>query len=253
MEFPRLVFIDRNDHFISILRDGFANISSGNLFNVDFMIADIQNVNLPDSVYVSPANSFGFMDGGIDMVYSRKMFPKVETNIKRMIARIGLDFEGRDYIPIGCTLAVPTEYKMNQYMICAPTMLIPQNVSETKNAYYAMYAILRLIHKLVSTAKLKIKNVYIPGLGTGIGGMSATDFSNQVITAINDFTNDIASNYNGATKDISSSIGIDSHLEQYIFIRENYYDDIMMKQSNYLMEHRRIQAALQLATRLSMS
>ena len=133
-------------------------------------------MNEPDAIYVSPANSFGFMDGGIDLVYSRMMFPKVETNIKRMIGRIGLDFEGRDYLPIGCTLAVPTEFRANQYMICAPTMLLPQNVSETQNAYYAMYAILRLVHKLIINAKLKIKKLYIPGLGTGIGGIEPDNF-----------------------------------------------------------------------------
>jgi O-acetyl-ADP-ribose deacetylase (regulator of RNase III) len=232
------------------LKNASKNISSNNPFNLDFMISDIQNVNEPDCIYVSPANSFGFMDGGIDMVYSRKMFPKVETNIKRMIAKIGLDFDGRDYLPIGCTLAVPTEYKPNQYMICAPTMMVPQNVGDTKNAYYAMYAILRLVHKLVSSAKLKIKKVYIPGLGTGIGGMSAVDFSNQVISAINDFALDMSNNFSGSPKDISNSIPFDMNLQSYIFIRKNYYNDIMMKQSNYLMEHRRMQAALELVARI---
>ena len=250
MEFPKLVFIDRQDNFISILKDASTNISSENPFNIDFMIADIQHVNEQDCIYVSPANSFGFMDGGIDLVYSCKMFPKVETNIKRMISRIGLDFEGRDYLPIGCTLAVPTEFKPNQYMICAPTMLMPQNVKYTKNAYYAMYAILRLVHKLVSSAKLNIKKVYIPGLGTGIGGMSANDFSNQVIAAINDFLRDMSNNYSESPNDISSSMAIDIHLQPYIFIRENYYDDIIMKQSNYLIEHRRMQAALEVVAGL---
>jgi len=40
-------------------------------------------------VYVSPANSLGFMDGGIDKVLSQVMFSGVETQLKELINKYG--------------------------------------------------------------------------------------------------------------------------------------------------------------------
>ena len=243
---PTIVFIDRHDNYISKLQSQLAVIDAP--FNMEFLIESIQNVNEPDAIYVSPANSFGYMDGGIDYVYSRMMFPKVENNIKRMIGSLGLDFDGSYYLPIGCTLAVQTEFLANQYMICAPTMLIPENVSDTQNAYYVMYAILRLILKLTRVANLKIKKIFIPGLGTGIGGIAPESYCLQILAAIQDFIRDYTNGMGVA--DITSSI-VAAHpaMHPYIFIRDKYYEDIMLKQPNYLMEHRKMMAAIELASR----
>lgn len=90
--------------------------------------------------YVSPANSLCFMDGGIDYPLSRIIFPDIETEVKRIVRENGfVNLLGRSYLPIGSSIIID---KNNKALVISPTMLLPQNVSETKNAYYATMAVL---------------------------------------------------------------------------------------------------------------
>jgi O-acetyl-ADP-ribose deacetylase (regulator of RNase III) len=51
---------------------------------------NVGDLTIYNSAFVSPANSIGFMDGGIDYVYSRDMFVGVEKAVKGKIREIGL-------------------------------------------------------------------------------------------------------------------------------------------------------------------
>lgn len=51
---------------------------------------DIRDVALCSGMaLVSPANSLGFMDGGIDYVLSRQILPGIERKVKHAISRVG--------------------------------------------------------------------------------------------------------------------------------------------------------------------
>jgi hypothetical protein len=90
--------------------------------------------------YVSPANSLCFMDGGIDYALSRIIFPNIEVEIKNIVKQIGIkSIVGKSYLPIGSSIILD---KGNKSLVISPTMLLPQNVSNTKNAYYATIAVL---------------------------------------------------------------------------------------------------------------
>ena len=90
--------------------------------------------------YVSPANSLCFMDGGIDYALSRIIFPNIEIEIKKIVKQLGItSIVGKPYLPIGSSIIVN---KGKKSLIISPTMLLPQNVSNTKNAYYATMAVL---------------------------------------------------------------------------------------------------------------
>jgi O-acetyl-ADP-ribose deacetylase (regulator of RNase III) len=85
--------------------------------------------------YISPANSLCFMDGGIDYALSRIIFPNVEVEIKNIVKQLGIkSIVGKSYLPIGSSIILD---KGNKSLVVSPTMLLPQNVSNTKNAYYA--------------------------------------------------------------------------------------------------------------------
>ena len=68
---------------------------------------------------VSPANSFGWMRGGIDALYSRA-FPEVEQNVRSGV----LAYHGGE-LPVGEALIVPTGEAAPEWMISAPTMREP--------------------------------------------------------------------------------------------------------------------------------
>lgn len=121
-------------------------------------------------VIISPANSFGFMNGGIDFSISKNLGWGIE---KKVQAKIREEFFGE--LLIGQSLIVETEHKDFPYLISAPTMRTPMTIHRSPNVYLAMKAILTLLlfGKFEDGVEIKerVKSVAIPGLGTGVGQM----------------------------------------------------------------------------------
>lgn len=112
---------------------------------------------------VSPANSFGFMDGGIDQVYSDYFGWGLMEHLQKRIAE---DFMGE--IPVGQaeTVVIPSRKDAGfGFLICAPTMRVPDIVAHTVNAYLAFRA------ALISARRNGIQSILCPGLGTAVGRM----------------------------------------------------------------------------------
>lgn len=123
--------------------------------------------------FVSPANSYGHMDGGLDLVYST-MDPLVQNKVYQVIKNLP-----NKHLPVGNAFIVA--YLEQHYLICCPTMAYAgQNVSQSRNAYLAMMAILQTTNKLNGT-------LFIPGLCTMVGKMSYEQSAQQVVDAIIDF------------------------------------------------------------------
>ena len=108
--------------------------------------------------YVSPANSLCFMDGGIDYALSRIIFPNIEPEeVKHIVKQLDrVSIVGKPYLPIGSSIIL--DDGDNRALVMSPTMLLPQNVSKTRNAYYATMAVLYnvLIHRKESLDNVDI-------------------------------------------------------------------------------------------------
>jgi O-acetyl-ADP-ribose deacetylase (regulator of RNase III) len=129
--------------------------------------------------YVSPANSFGFMDGGIDLAYSRVMFPGVEPRVKEAIRALGWTTKlRRPYLPIGRALVVPATGAAS--LVVAPTMLLPQAVPETRNAFHAMAGVLQCVWGLRGDDSAEL---VVPPLCCGYGRMRPADSAAQIVEA----------------------------------------------------------------------
>lgn len=109
---------------------------------------------------VSPANSFGIMDGGLDGKL-RDFFGKEIENLVR--DKIEKEYFGE--LPVGCAVTVKTGNKNFPILISAPTMRVPENIATTQNVYLSMRAI--LLQCLINN----IESVLIPGLGALSGQM----------------------------------------------------------------------------------
>ena len=137
----------------------------------------------PDVAFVSPANSLGFMDGGIDLVLSRVMFPGVEARVKAAIAERGTTtLLGRPYLPIGEAVVVPAAPDGTR-LVVAPTMWLPQDVRVTHNAYHATYAALRA----ASEAQPPVRRLVFPGMTTGCGMVNSVIAVSMMAAAHADF------------------------------------------------------------------
>lgn len=141
-------------------------ISTGNIFD------------LKADAIISPANSFGFMDGGIDLVYSKFFGWHVQ---ERLQAKLRAEYDGE--LPVGLAVLVETDHTDIPYLISAPTLRTPVSVANTVNAYLAFRASLRLIAKINSQQPGAIRSVLCPGLATGTGEMPVDICAKQMLTA----------------------------------------------------------------------
>lgn len=135
--------------------------------------------------YVSPANSLCFMDGGIDYALSRIVFPGIESKVKRAVRELNIQsIVGKYYLPIGSSILVDEED--GKSLIVSPTMLLPQNVSGTRNAYYATMAILYNI--LVNRGEnLEEVDILMTSLCCGYGKMDEEESIQQILEGIRDY------------------------------------------------------------------
>ncbi|GAB5527431.1 MAG: hypothetical protein Roseis2KO_53030 [Roseivirga sp.] len=143
-------------------------------FEEDVEIIEGDIFQLDCDAIVSPGNSFGFMDGGLDLAISKKMGWGIQTELRKRISELPMK-----ELLIGQAETVKAE-KSDQYVICAPTMRVPsgESIPESVNAYLATKAIL-----LECLQNENIRSVAIPGLCTGTGKMLPPVAANQMFMA----------------------------------------------------------------------
>jgi O-acetyl-ADP-ribose deacetylase (regulator of RNase III) len=146
---------------------------------------NIKEVPIEQSCFVSPGNSLGFMDGGIDLVLSREIMPGIEPKVKRRIEQLGIiSSMGRPYLPIGSAIVVP--HDLSTYLIATPTMFLPHDVRGTQNAYWSFYAALKMWRKLC-VQKNKKFNLVATSHCCGVGKMPGRESAQQMRRAYDDF------------------------------------------------------------------
>lgn len=165
----RLHVRDRNAALVDALRRELAGVA-----DVEVTCGDVFDVTA-DAV-VSPANSFGFMEGGIDLVYSRRFGWDLQERLKDLLRR---DHAGE--LPVGQAVIVETGAPDIPWLVSAPTMRVPADVSETVNAYLALRAALLAVQR--HGREPRIETVLSPGLCTAVGRMPPGRAARQMAAA----------------------------------------------------------------------
>lgn len=127
---------------------------------------------------LSPANSFGFMDGGIDLAYSHRFGWALQDALR---ARIESEHDGE--LPVGMALVLPTGSADFPFLVSAPTMRLPSVIDRTANVYLAFRAALLAIRRHNAMAATPIRSLTSPALGAGIGGMPFERVARQMRAA----------------------------------------------------------------------
>ncbi len=127
---------------------------------------------------VSPANSFGFMDGGIDLQISQNLGWDVEKRLQELIKT-----KHNGELLVGQAELVPTSNSKIAYVISAPTMRVPMTLEKSPNPFLATRAVLQLI-KDNEEARNNIKAVTFPGMGTGVGQVKPEICAYQMFMAV---------------------------------------------------------------------
>ena len=157
----------------------------GDLDNVYLHKGSILDVDC-DAV-VSPANSFGFMDGGIDLIYSYHFGWQVQERLQKIIKS-----KHHGELLVGSAEIVETDNIKIPYLISAPTMGVTQILKDSVNPYLAARSVFLLIkYGRFDSGILKgekiadaVQTVAFPGLGTGVGKIDFNTCAKQVRQAI---------------------------------------------------------------------
>jgi len=159
---------DTNNKIVNAWETLFCNYK-----NIKISCGDI--FDLEADAIISPANSFGFMDGGIDLAYSEYFGWDLEKKLQNVIQN---KYFGE--IPVGVATIIETGNEKIKYLISAPTMRLPEDVSNTLNAYLAFRASLIEVIKNNRNKSQKIKSILCPGLGTLTGNISPEKCAKQM-------------------------------------------------------------------------
>lgn len=150
----RVIIRDINKNFcVEALKVGFQHVE-----NVDITTKKA-------SCVVSPANSFGFMDGGVDAAYSRR-FHGIQEKVQDAIERQGGE------LVVGNAFALSTEDEEIPLLIVAPTMRVPSVITDILDIYLSTRAAMREWLFVVSNIEdLDKDGIAFPGMGTGCGNV----------------------------------------------------------------------------------
>ena len=153
--------------------------------------ADLPNVEVTQNYFewltdfdclVSPANSFGMMDGGMDAAITRYFGLALEQRVQERILE---DYLGEQ--PVGSSMIVETGNPKHPYLAHTPTMRVPMVIQGTDVPYMAMWSMLLAVRQHNRHSASPIKTIACPGLGTGIGRVPPHEAARQMALAYDHF------------------------------------------------------------------
>lgn len=172
----RVLFIDLDGAFTAAVR---AIDEKGTVATATTSVRTL--LGRPKTAFVSPANSLCFMDGGIDAHYMC-MWPGIDDVLRHRVRALGFESKlGRSYLPLASALAIDAGDGHGSWLVAAPTMWLPQDVSGTRNAYCACLAALHLAERL------PVEELVVPAMCCGYGKMSPGESAAQCMQALADF------------------------------------------------------------------
>lgn len=150
------------------------NVAFSGCENVNVTSDDIFSIKA-DAI-VSPANSFGFMDGGFDWLLTQRFGLGVQTRLQREIE----EYCSGELL-VGQAMLVLTDNEHIKSVIAAPTMRVPMILGpNTVNPYLAMRA------ALLCAKAHGVRSMSVTGLGTGVGQVPPALCASQMRRAYDD-------------------------------------------------------------------
>ena len=126
---------------------------------------------------VSAANSFGLMDGGVDLAIASFFGPGLQERVQ---AHILAHYTGEQ--PVGTSFIVETGHAQHPYVAHTPTMRVPMPIPATDHVYLATKALLETVAAF-NAPQERIRVVVCPGLGTATGRMPVEEAARQMALA----------------------------------------------------------------------
>jgi O-acetyl-ADP-ribose deacetylase (regulator of RNase III) len=131
---------------------------------------------------VSAANSFGLMDGGVDLAITNFFGHQTPDNAQKIVKE---KFDGEQ--PVGTSFIFETGNDKHPYVAHTPTMRVPTSIRNTDYVYLATKAMLRAVYDHNLTNERKINIVACPALGALTGQVDPDEVARQMELAYRNF------------------------------------------------------------------
>jgi O-acetyl-ADP-ribose deacetylase (regulator of RNase III) len=156
----KVVLVDINTKVVQEWRAAFADTPEVEIHKGSILAQHVD-------AWVSPTNSRGRMDGGVDAVIKRHLGAGIQLRVQRAIRD---QFGGS--LPVGSAVCVPSGATNPKFLISTPTMeQSVENVSETLNVALACAAAFQAIHMQNEKEPGSIESVALVGMGVATGGV----------------------------------------------------------------------------------
>ncbi|MET9886097.1 ADP-ribosyltransferase domain-containing protein [Streptomyces sp. NPDC006430] len=167
----RVVLTDVNERVVEAWRAAFADTPGIEIRRGSILDEDVD-------AWVTPTNSRGRMDGGVDAVIKRHLGSGIQLRVQRAIRD---RFAGA--LPVGSAVCVPSGATVPRYLISTPTMVqFSQNVSATLNVAMACAAAFQAVHRQNRQTPGSIRSVALVGMGAQTGRVPARLCANLMWT-----------------------------------------------------------------------
>ncbi|ANB12361.1 hypothetical protein AWJ20_611 [Sugiyamaella lignohabitans] len=214
----KFLVYDRSGKVADSLRSLLPQVNRGtNQLTIDILpyssdkdLAQVIRENSIDAI-ISPGNSYGFLNGGFDAAISSYYSGEVSggnisitaNDITLCLQDVLLEKMG-GYNPVSHALVVNMSDALKSFpktmeaagqlknsipqLIHTPTMALPTVIPPGSRVIFdCMWNIICSIKQNNVVSETKINRVLLPGLGTGVGRVSADSCASQVVTALQYF------------------------------------------------------------------
>lgn len=151
-----IILLDINKNMCNQWKRYFSNMENIKIENC-YLDTYLKN-NQVDCI-VSPANSFGIMDGGYDLAITKWYGYQLMTKVQDIIYD---KYYGEQ--PVTSSILVETESNP-KYLIHTPTMRYPMLILDTEVIYHCMR------NTLITALNNNIQSIIIPAFGGATGGV----------------------------------------------------------------------------------
>lgn len=177
MTLPKLILVDPESGLCDAWRLCFDGLA-----RVEIVHGRFESLDRYDCM-VSAANSFGLMDGGVDLAIIQFFGLELMDAVQERILR-----EYRGEQPVGTSFIIETGHPEHPFLAHTPTMRVPMPITRTDNVYQAMWAMLLAVdrHNAAGSAT-PIRTIACPGLGTATGRVPFDEAARQMSCAYRHF------------------------------------------------------------------
>ncbi|KAL7815823.1 hypothetical protein V8C26DRAFT_401674 [Trichoderma gracile] len=200
---PHIHALCMDDIYSTALQAAVASSDTLSSISITYHNCALSFVEAEFDLIVSPANSYGRLDGGFDDAISRSLSPRDDYLALTRAAQAKLYEEWRGFAPPGtCTLLrIPDDFHARsrntwgtKYVALCPTMRVPQSVTWDREVVYeCIWSLLCAVdrhNRAVRNAKPQqqkhdeIRSLLMVPMATGVGGVSAKKWAQQTALAL---------------------------------------------------------------------